>query len=356
MSPWSRVPLPQNEMKQGVALGDKQFAGWGARRWFFLILSYAIAAGCLYWAFHGIRVRDLVHSMAGIGWWWVVLAVIFNLLIYFCAGWEWRILVRPLGQISFGRAFQAVFASRFANDILPVHAGYVVRIYLTSQAISGRVAPLISSLLIERILDVFWLVVGIGVTAFFFPLPHEVARAGLVLGAGLVVGLSMVAWLLLRKHKRPGVRPLASRLVIKLSSFIDRLAQGLRTTGRPRVLLGAFFLSVAKLVSFCLAFLLLLRAYGFSFSIWISLALFLIAYVGISLPSTPAGIGVFQLVCIAGLRFFGVSRPAASSFALLAYIVLTVPLTLAGFFAAAQGGLSLAQIGREVAGWKAPAE
>ncbi|MGH7968703.1 MAG: hypothetical protein ACREIC_08260, partial [Limisphaerales bacterium] len=71
-------------------------------------------------------------------------------------------------------------------------------------------------------------------------------------------------------------------------------------------------------------------------------------------PSTPAGIGVFQLVCVAGLRFFGVPRPAASSFSLLAYIVLTAPLTIAGFFAAAQSGLTLAQIRREIAQWKKP--
>ena len=298
--------------------------------------------------------------MAAVQWWWVVAAVVFNLLIYFCTGWEWRLLVQPLGRLSFGHAFQAVFASRFANDVLPVHAGYVVRIYLTSRSMGSGVAiaPLISSLLIERMFDVFWLVLGIGLTAAFVPLPHEVARAGIALGASLLAGIVAVVWLLLRKNRsrtRRTPRSLPRRkLMHKISSFIDRLAQGLRDAGKPHVIIGAFGLSVAKLACFCAGFLLLLRAYGFSFSIWVSLAMFLIAYAGISLPSTPAGIGVFQLVCAAGLRFFGVARPAASSFSLLAYVALTAPLTLAGFFAAAQSGLTLAQIRHEIAQWKAP--
>ncbi|HYG34894.1 MAG TPA: hypothetical protein VEC99_08930, partial [Clostridia bacterium] len=92
------------------------------------------------------------------------------------------------------------------------------------------------------------------------------------------------------------------------------------------------------------AFLAVLWAYGFELSIWVQVAVFLIACVGISLPSTPASAGVFQLFCVAGLTVFGVPKPAASAFSLLAFVVLTVPLSLAGFWALAQSGLKLRQI------------
>ncbi|HVV72749.1 MAG TPA: lysylphosphatidylglycerol synthase transmembrane domain-containing protein [Verrucomicrobiae bacterium] len=343
-------------MNTSSASGQVEFSGSKTKRWLILTFSYAVAAACLYWVFHGISFHDWVESMRGVSWGWVLPAIGFDLLVYVFAGWEWQLLVQPVGRLSFRHAFQAVFASRFANDVLPVHAGYIVRIFLTARSSGCDIAPLISSLLVERTFDVFWLVLGIGLTTLFFPLPHEVARAGVLLGAGLLASLALIAWLLARRrHPGPGrSQPNASRWkpIEKLSSFLDHLSQGLREVGRPSVIAAAFGLSVVKLGCFCAAFLLLLRAYGFSFSVWVDLAVFLIAYAGISLPSTPAGIGVFQLICAAGLRFFGTPRLEASSFSLLAYIVLTVPLTIAGFFAAAQSGLTLTQVRREVAAWR----
>jgi len=63
-------------------------------------------------------------------------------------------------------------------------------------------------------------------------------------------------------------------------------------------------------------------------------------------------VGVFQLLCVAGLRYFGVSKPTASAFALLAFVVLTAPLTLAGFVAVTRSGLSLRQIRHEITALK----
>ena len=78
---------------------------------------------------------------------------------------------------------------------------------------------------------------------------------------------------------------------------------------------------------------------------------FLIAYVGLSMPSTPASVGVFQLFCIAGLEMFHVSKPVAAGFGFLAFVVMTVPLVIAGFIALAQSGFTLRQV-RSEAGWE----
>jgi hypothetical protein len=53
-----------------------------------------------------------------------------------------------------------------------------------------------------------------------------------------------------------------------------------------------------------------------------------------------------------GVRFFGVPRPAATGFALLAFVVLTVPLTLAGLWAVTRTRLTLPQIRQELARWR----
>lgn len=328
------------------------------RRWGWQLLGYAIAAGCLYWVFHNVPFAQVLRSILRIDWWWVPLAAALDLLVYACAAWEWQLLLKPAGHLSFGQTLKALLAGRFANDVLPVHAGYIIRVYLASAWTKATIAEVLPSLLIERLFDSFWLALGIGLTAFFFPLPSKLARTGEILGGFIVAGVAMITWTTFRKRKpRSTQRPARfshSKTVLRLHSFLQRLAQGLRSIGRSNLILAALGLSIIKLIIQCLAFLALLHAYALQFSLWTQLAVFIIAYIGISMPSTPAGIGVFQLLCVAGLRFFGVPKPVASGFALLAYVVLTLPLAIAGLIAVTQSGLTLRSIRRQISQWKRP--
>ncbi len=319
-----------------------------ARQWLWVVLSYGIAAGCLYWVFHGIPLRSLLHSFEGVEWEWIAPAVGLDLAVYFLAGWEWQLLLRSVGRLRLVQTIQAIFAGRFANDLLPVHVGYVIRLYLASRWTNRSVASVVPSLLVERFFDSLWLALGIGLTVLFFPLPARFVRTGEGLGVGIVLGVLAVTGIVLRRKNRAdgSCRPILGRWKVsrKIGEFVGKVADGMRGIGRPDMVLAAAGISVLKLIAFVLAFLMLVWAYGFQFSVRTFLAVFVVAYTGLSIPSTPASVGVFQLFCVAGLRFFGVSRSEAGSFALLAFVVLNAPLSVGGFVALAQSGLSWRQI------------
>ena len=322
-------------------------------------MSYGIAAGCLYWVFHDVPAREVVGSVEGVNWWWLLPAVVLDLLVYACAAWEWKLLLRPVGKLSFGRTAQALFAGRFANDVLPVHAGYIIRVYLASRWMGTDIPAVLPSLLIERLFDALWLALSLGLTILFFPLPAGLARTGEALGGAIVTGVVVVGWVILRPkrsgHAGQGPRFLGCKVARKAWLFVAGLVQGVRSIGRSGIVFAALGLSMLKLLIQCLAFVSLLEAYHLSFSVRATLAVFVITYVGISMPSTPASVGVFQLFCAAGLRFFGVPEATASGFALLAFVVLTAPLATAGFLAVSRTGLTLGQIRRQTREWKRPA-
>lgn len=321
-----------------------------------MLVSYGIGGGCLYWVFHGVKPGELERSLLRVNWWWVLPAVILDLLVYVCAAWEWQLLLRPVGRLSIRQAAQALFAGRFANDVLPVHAGYIIRVYLATRWTKTGVAAILPSLLIERLFDALWLALSLGLTILFFPLPASLARTAEILGAAIIAGVAVAGWIILRPGKAGAVRPPRGICRLKLTrkawSFSTRLALGVRNIGRSWLVLCALGLSIVKLLLQCFAFLALLQAYHFSFSLWVSVGIFVITYVGVSMPSTPAGIGVFQLFCAAGLRFFGIPHAAASSFALMAFVVLTAPLATAGVIAVSRAGLTLSQIRLQTREWK----
>src|SRR5215469_2381062 len=139
-----------------------------SRRLIRVLFSYGVAGACLYWIFHNLNFHEVLQSFAGVDWRWVPAAIAFDLLVYVLAGWEWQVLLRPVGRVSIRRTTQAVFAGRFANDVLPIHVGYAVRVYLVSRWAGARIISVAPSLLAERLFDGFWLALGIGLTAIFF--------------------------------------------------------------------------------------------------------------------------------------------------------------------------------------------
>lgn len=319
------------------------------------VLSYGVAAGCLYWVFHNLDFRRLLHSFSGVNWWWIPAAVLFVLLVYVLAGWEWQILLRPAGELSVRQTTQAVFAGRLANDVLPVHAGYLIRIYLVSRWAKIEVASVAPSLLVERLFDGFWLALGIGLAALFFPLPPKIGTVAKIWVGIIVFGLIAGAFVVFRKPKpvsSPNRQRHGPKWIVKVHQMLSRAVEQLHAIGGSWIFPAAFGISFLKFTAQCFAFLFLLWAYDFSLPLPTQIAVFLVAYVGLSMPSTPASVGVFQVFCIAALEMVHVPKSVAAGFSLLAFVVLSVPLSVAGFVALGQSGLTLRQIRAEASGWK----
>jgi uncharacterized protein (TIRG00374 family) len=322
------------------------------RFWVRLVVSYGVAAAGLFWALHDVRLREVVQAIERTDWLWLVPAVFTTLLVYLCAAWEWRILLQPVGNVPVKRTLQAVLVGRFANDVLPVHVGYVFRVFLVARWMGVGIAAIVPSLLIERLLDGVPLAIGIGVTALSVPLPRAIAGVAEFWAAIIVFGCGMLGLLL---WWRPGVaRRVAAllpdwRWVRKLRDVAQQLVNELRKIANSWVFLQAFALTLLKFLVQGMAYFCLFRSFRLRLDLRAEAAVFLISFVGMSMPSTPASVGVFQLFTISGLRLFGIPKVVASAFALLGFVVLTVPLSIAGFVALAQSGLSLAQLRRDAA-------
>ena len=318
------------------------------------ILSYGVAGACLYWVFHDLDFGGLFHSFAGVNWWWIPPAIVFALLVYLVAGWEWQLLLQPAGRLSLVQTTQAIFAGRFANDLLPFHVGYVIRIFLVSRWAQANAASVAPSLLVERLLDGLWLALGIGLATIFLPLPGAIAVMAKIWVGIVFFGLAMGVIILFRRP--PGQGAVAhgrtrSKWMAKFYRAINSVFEQLRAIGRSWLLPAGLGLSLLKLAVQFLAFACLFQAHHFRFPIMVQLAVFLLAYAGLSMPSTPASVGVFQLFCVAALRMFNVPKEEAAGFALLAFAVLTVPLSLAGFLALAQSGLTVTKVRTEAGEW-----
>lgn len=264
---------------------------------------------------------------------------------YFCVAYEWQLLLRPAGRLALKRTAQAVLAGRFANDVLPLQLGYLVRAALAARWMNIPVVSIFSSLIVERLLDGIWLAFGIGLVALSLPLPPPVLRAANVFGAMVLVGVVATVLVAFRRSKTGAVasKPMDSPtgLIQRIRLAFRRLTDGVQDIVRSGLLAPILGLSLLKLCIQAAAFLGFLWAYNLHLPVLAGVAVFLVGYLGMCVPSTPAGTGMFQLFVVAGLALFGIDKSVAAGFALATFISITVPLAVAGCLALAQSGLRL---------------
>ena len=90
-------------------------------------------------------------------WPWVLLAVLSNVLVFLLQGWRWKLLLNPIQRVPFTQAVQAIYVGLFANEVLPLRAGELIRCFLLSKTSGIPVSVSFASALIERIFDGIWL-------------------------------------------------------------------------------------------------------------------------------------------------------------------------------------------------------
>jgi glycosyltransferase 2 family protein len=315
-------------------------------------LTYTVAIACLLWVLRDLDIARLRRHMMHMGWGWVALALLADTLAYVTRAIRWQTLLRPVGRLSILKITQALYAGQFANGVLPMRFGEVVRAYLVSRWLPTELASVIPSVAVERLLDGVWAVIGMGLIAIFVSLPRDVLDAGDALGIFLLLDVGLLSYLVFQKKdfasKKKPTRSGAFTLLRRSRPFLGRLAKGFREIGMTRVFSGAFGLTFSFLFLQAVSFWLVSVAYGLGLSFVEGVAIFLITFLGTIVPGTPANIGVYQFFCVVGLRLFGVEKVVATGFSLVVFFVLSVPFWTLGFLALSKSGMTLYGIKKEI--------
>src|ERR1700724_352631 len=85
---------------------------------------------CLLWILLAVDFRRLWHEIAHLHWAWVSLAVFANLVSYVLQGWRWSLVLAPVTPVPMWRSVQAIYVGLFANEVLPLRCGEIIRCYL----------------------------------------------------------------------------------------------------------------------------------------------------------------------------------------------------------------------------------
>jgi uncharacterized protein (TIRG00374 family) len=310
--------------------------------WLVPVLGYGFSIGCLAWVYSGFDWRRELPRLLATDWRWVAVAVVFDWVVYFCQALRWNALLSPLGNFSLWKTAQAIYIGLFANEVLPLRSGEIIRCYLQRRWTGLPLSVVISSALIERLWDGVWLVAAFAFVSYHFHLPGflEAMSQGLLVLLAILGGLMAVA-IFYKEHAHGA----ASRS--RWSRMLRPLVDGVHSMGKSRSFWWAGFLSFWYLALQVVPIFALMKGYGLALAPSAALVMLVILRLGTVIPQAPGNVGSFQALVVASLGIFGYSRADSTGFATLCFFVVTVPLWLGGFVALILTRMRLGDIRRE---------
>jgi len=316
-----------------------------------VLIGVAISVGLLGYLVWSVDVRELGAQLARTRWEWVVVASALGPVCVWARGRRWWYLFPPRSEPP--ALVPATMIGYMVNNILPLRAGELVRVYVVARRWGHGFWTALATLIVERVLDslVIVLVMVVLVLRIAVPRPLEIGAA-LLLAADLIA-VSVLCVLAVAPERTRGLierltrrwPSVQHRVVGILETFVRGL-EGVRTRAHfvPLVAWTAVIWLLPAFITWTM-----FRALDVEVP-WIA-AWVVLAFVGlgVAIPSAPGYIGVFHAAATVALTIFGVPATAAFGYALLFHATQILPITAVGWIFLLREHVSLAEATRREA-------
>jgi hypothetical protein len=329
-------------MDDGTGPRDVPVAGKKARL-LKLGLGVAISIVFLYATLAAVPISSVLNALAGAQPNWIVASLGFIFLAYVLKTYRWTLMLRMLGaRITVAQAATPFVGGVAFNNVLPFRAGDVIRV-LAFQRFTG-VAPSgqLGTLLLERLLDLFVLMIFLFATVSFWRV--TVLDASVLAGArwaALAVALSILLFLAAPRPIRAVVAWAEGRLprLRGAGEALLRLSDALSSLSRPLFLLRVTLVSFLAWIAEGSAYFAVGQALGVAASPQAALLAVSVGTLSTIIPSSPGYVGTFHYFTARVATAFGATVVKAAAYAILIHALLWLTTTATGFLLLGLAGL-----------------
>lgn len=317
------------------------------RKWN-LVIGVLISLICLALALAGVDWRRTGEALQRADWRYLLPAGAALLGYLLARASRWRILLGP--QVGLADSFSVINIGYLISNVLPFRLGDPARAVAIGLDGKVKVSAALSTVVVERVLDMLTVVLLLAVTVPFVSEAGWTRRAGLlggVLGLGAMVTLVVLA-------ARPGWgRGVVSWVLGGLPrieedrwlGWFDDLVEGLQALRSAR---KAAALAVWSVVTWALTvghYLAILRAFVDKPTVVEASFLTCATGLGMAVPSSPGAMGVFHSVARYALELpFGMRAETAVVVAFASHAFQYVSVCCLGLIGLLQQNLALGQL------------
>ena len=329
--------------------------GKGFKDWR-VIVGLCIAAACLFFAFKDVDLLQMWSAFKDARYLYFIPAVTILFLSHMLRAWRWQLLLAPMASVRWSTLFSSLLIGYMANTFLPAHLGEFIRAYIVGKKSPIPGSAVFATIVIERIIDVFTLLILMAFTITVFPFPDWVRKSGYISFA--FIALLFIILVLMKKHRGRALNIVNALLkpvpVIrhKINELLLTFLDGVVGLKEWRHYIFVSLLSI--LIWSCYGYIFQLGLYAFNFIeiypdiTWITpLVLLVITTIAVLVPSSPGYVGTYHWLCQISLGLFGVPESDALSFAFAVHGVNFIPILIVGLILVSVMGMSVKSVQNE---------
>jgi uncharacterized membrane protein YbhN (UPF0104 family) len=268
--------------------------------------AWAVATALIVVLVRSVDPRRALRVVEHTNVWWLVAAVVANLLIQPLGALQWRSLLPDGAIVSFRQMLRLFSLTSVANNTTPSLIGHATGLLLLAREPGVGKRGAVSLVALDQLCVGVAKILVISVAALLLPLPAWMKQgfAGLVIAVGVLVVAALV------------VAARTSYLVI------------MRRPGRLLTGLG-FALCVKAAEAAAIA--LVQHAFGLDVTPRLVIGVLAASALGSVVPIAPANIGTYEAASYGAYRFLGLSAEAALGIAVIQHVCQLVPAVGAGY-------------------------
>lgn len=319
-------------------------------------LPIAIALGALTWLVLTVDWAKVQQALVQADPWGLLLAEVFMLLAMLTKAQRWGMLFYPRTGLRLRNLLSALFIGYMANAILPARLGEVVRGVLIGETEQVSKVQALSTIVVEKVLDLLTILLILAAIAPFVPLPGGLQGAGLTVAVVTTLGLLalLLAAAFLRDNLLRWGAGLQKRVEllqrINLVGLLDTSLAGAVVLRQGRLLPGIIGLSAVTWALSAAASWAVLLALHVNVPWQAALLVLVTTNLVAAVPSTPGYIGVFHAAVVAALLVYNADPSQAAAAAVVTHIVAFGTFIVGGLICLYLGQYRLGDLRRRALG------
>lgn len=305
------------------------------KKWRFLAGVLFSVAG-LIMAVRGVDLRALLAVLTQVQPIWMAVALGLVVLAMVARAYRWRLLLFPLTELRLVRLFDLLSIGYLINSLLPLRLGDLARAYLYAELERLELVRVLSTVVVERIVDTLTIVALLMLVVPHVALPTDLRHAALGVGVVAIAASMILAGIAARgKGVAQWLDQLSERVTLLKRPGVRREALsalgGLSALRSWNSVLGALAWSLGAWLCTAVEFYVVMKAMSLALPFMAALLAVCLTALGMVVPSSPGQLGVFEYLTVIALSLFGVGQETALAFALLVHTVgYVAPVVLGG--------------------------
>lgn len=301
-----------------------------------------------------IGIENLLNSLLNADLRWLLFAFTLLPLIFFIRAYRWRmLLLTSKNTLQYGNTLATIFLGYFANYIIPIRTGEVLRACLMRMREGVPFFAAFSSIIVERVLDLLSIVSIAILTFFIFSKDLSLSEWAVnSLRVVLLLVLSALTILIVSAKKESTVKSVMSSMLLKipileswrnrLNTWMNELIHGVRGLSYSLTALCILlFQSFAIWLLYSLQLYTMFKAFSINIPPSVALMGTMLFNLSFTMPAPPGYVGSYEVFWSVVFIGLGVSLAEALPVGLITHLLSAVFIIVMGCLSMVWFGLSL---------------